>query len=127
MLRPPLNAEKPASFEQTTTGFETSRLPANDGFHDSKSDHSTQRQLDPRWHAQRAWNARNRHARHAHAMVAVAIKKGELIREPCAECGAEPTDFHHDPDRYEDVLSGEFLCRLHHRRRHAHLRKIGGS
>ncbi|ESY37780.1 hypothetical protein X747_24835 [Mesorhizobium sp. LNJC384A00] len=126
MLRLP-ESEKPAAYE-TRTGLEKSSASRpNDTSTDIKFKASAQRALDPKWRAQRAWNERNRHARRAHALVAQAIKKGELVRWACEECGAEPADFHHDPDRYHDALCGEFLCRKHHRQRHAAMRKQGGA
>jgi hypothetical protein len=57
----------------------------------------------------------------ARQVVSRAIKAGRLRREPCQQCGAEPTDAHHKSyDRPLDVL---WLCRSCHRALHA--RQIG--
>lgn len=48
------------------------------------------------------------------ARVAVfrAIRRGELVREPCEKCGVEPADAHHDD--YSKQLDVRWLCRTHH-------------
>jgi hypothetical protein len=52
----------------------------------------------------------------AHLEVNKAIKRGDLIPQPCEKCGKTPTDAHH-PD-YSKPLSVEWLCRSHHRAVH---------
>ena len=44
-----------------------------------------------------------------------AILRGELIKEPCQECGEIRVEAHH-PD-YDHPLLVEWLCRPHHGRR----------
>jgi DNA-binding XRE family transcriptional regulator len=57
-------------------------------------------------------------ARDARRAVAQAIRSGELVREPCGECGA-PAEAHHDagyePEHWLVVI---WLCRRHHAARH---------
>ncbi len=47
-----------------------------------------------------------------------AVKRGDLVREPCEECGAMPTEGHHDD--YSRPLDVRWLCvrchGLEHRR-----------
>ena len=48
-----------------------------------------------------------------------AVKRGDLTREPCVECGDPDTHGHHtDYSRPLDVV---WLCPLHHGRTHAGL------
>ncbi|RWA73414.1 MAG: hypothetical protein EOQ28_14825 [Mesorhizobium sp.] len=123
MLRSPENEK--AGPLATGPASEVSRFPAIDGLEPSKSPAHAQRALDPRWRSQRAWNRSNPVARRAHNLVAQAIKKGQIILQPCQECGEQRVDCHHpDPS---DPLRIEFLCRLHHRRLHSRLRKQGGA
>lgn len=63
------------------------------------------------------WNRANREAIRAHGMVARAIKRGELQREPCVICGA-PAEAHHESYAEERALAVTWLCRFHHRRHH---------
>lgn len=56
----------------------------------------------------------------AHTAVARAIKEGRLVRERCSVCG-NPRAVAHHPD-YDAPLSVEWLCQLHHARRHAEMR-----
>lgn len=61
----------------------------------------------------------------AYAAVAYAKQKGELVPEPCAACGAEPTEAHHeDWDRPLEVV---WLCRAHHAALHEEKRLKGAS
>ena len=52
----------------------------------------------------------------ARGIVAVAIRKGTLVRQPCAECGKANADAHHRD--YSKPLEVEWLCELHHMSRH---------
>jgi hypothetical protein len=52
----------------------------------------------------------------AHLAVTQAIKRGELVREPCEVCGKEPTDAHHDD--YGRLLDVRWLCSVHHGMEH---------
>lgn len=62
------------------------------------------------------WNRKNPEKRQAHKLVEQAIKRGEIIREVCIECGESRTDAHHDD--YTKPLEVRWLCRLHHKQTH---------
>ena len=70
----------------------------------------------------REYNKENRHKKNACLAVFRAIKKGDMIRLPCVECGAENADAHH-PD-YSKILEVVWLCRSHHKQLHAKAKKI---
>lgn len=66
-----------------------------------------------------AWDrpkVKNSEAARAHALVAAAIKSGQLVPEPCKVCGDEKTVAHHED--YVKPLEVVWLCRKHHRARH---------
>lgn len=65
---------------------------------------------------QQKWAHANPKARWAHMALASAIKRGLIARQPCEECGAEPTDGHHD--NYDRPMAVRWLCRRHHRLHH---------
>jgi len=52
----------------------------------------------------------------AHTAVSNAIKRGQLIRQPCEVCGDEKSHAHHDD--YSKPLNVKWLCALHHLRLH---------
>lgn len=66
---------------------------------------------------------RETHRGRAGNRVGIAIKKGELVRQPCEVCGAAKTDAHHDD--YSKPLDVRWLCRLHHFQHHAKQRRLG--
>lgn len=108
--------EKPAALD-TRTGFEISSLAASETFENSPAKPTPQAR----------WQKANPLARWAHLATASAIKKGILIREGCAVCGASQTDFHHDPRHYDQPLRGIWLCRRHHVAEHRRLRQESGT
>jgi len=55
-------------------------------------------------------------------LVARAIKKGFLIKQPCEVCGNDKVDAHHED--YTQPLKVMWLCRLHHMRLHAEKIKL---
>ncbi|AKI00553.1 hypothetical protein IMCC20628_01846 [Hoeflea sp. IMCC20628] len=71
------------------------------------------------------WSDRNPLARWAHRAFQSALDRGLVTRKPCEVCGDPKTEFHHFPDKYDQPLTGQHLCRLHHRREHARLRSEG--
>lgn len=77
--------------------------------------HSVKGRLARRMRQQRRY-ARNRWKVLARAAVHYAIKTGQLVREPCAECGASPAEAHHED--YGRPLAVIWLCPVCHRRRH---------
>ncbi len=52
----------------------------------------------------------------AHMAVSHAIRSGELVPQPCAQCGYPVTEAHH-PD-YSKPLEIVWLCRKHHSEAH---------
>jgi len=62
-------------------------------------------------------DSKSREAMMARSLVAVKIKKGELLRQPCQICGREKTDAHHND--YSKPLEVQWLCRKHHRDFHS--------
>lgn len=66
------------------------------------------------------WKKENPKAHAAHHAVEHGLKRGDLERQPCEECGTEKVEAHHDD--YEKPLEVQWLCRLHHRRLHSDLR-----
>jgi len=58
----------------------------------------------------------------AHSQVARAIRRGELVRQPCDICGKQPAHAHHDT--YEEPLVVRWLCASHHRGLHVILDRL---
>lgn len=52
----------------------------------------------------------------AHLAMTAAIRRGELVRQPCEVCGNPKTDGHHDD--YSKPLDVRWLCRVHHLEHH---------
>jgi ribosomal protein S27AE len=48
--------------------------------------------------------------------VKKALRRGELVRQPCERCGAAPADAHHDD--YSKPLAVRWLCEPHHGEEH---------
>ncbi len=71
---------------------------------------------------QEAWRERNPLAAWAHGATRSAIRRGLITPQPCEVCGA--TAEAHHPD-HADPLRVQWLCRVHHKRLHAFLRKGG--
>ena len=53
----------------------------------------------------------------AYSLVSWQFKKGNLIREPCEDCGAVKVVGHHDD--YDKPLKVRWLCQAHHKQWHA--------
>lgn len=62
----------------------------------------------------RAWSGDNSHLRRgAVAIYQTALRRGELVRQPCEVCGGtRNVDGHHDD--YARPLEVRWLCRMHH-------------
>jgi transposase-like protein len=58
----------------------------------------------------------NNVATRANGLVGAAVRRGELIRQPCEVCGDKKSDAHHED--YSKPLDVRWLCRKHHRQRH---------
>jgi len=72
---------------------------------------------EPPLSAQLKWNRANSHKVKAQRAVHVAIRRGQIQRQPCEVCGDPKTDAHH-PD-YSKPLDVNWLCRRHHQQWHA--------
>ena len=59
----------------------------------------------------------------ARSEVAWAVRNGHLIREPCSQCGALKAEAHHED--YTKPLEVVWLCRSHHKLRHAEIKRQG--
>jgi hypothetical protein len=73
--------------------------------------------------SQLKWNRSNLHKLQAHRAVAAAIRRGDLKRGKCEQCGSLRCDAHHDD--YTRPLVVRWLCRRCHQRLHAQQRKAG--
>jgi len=70
-----------------------------------------------KWPAQARWRATHPQARRAHVLVRAAVRKGTLVKQPCEDCGDPNSEAHHP--NYAEPLRVVWLCRQHHKRRHA--------
>ncbi len=66
--------------------------------------------------ANREWRRRNKEKQRAHSAVAYAIRSGKLERQPCEECGVQPTEAHHED--YSKPFDVMWLCKTCHEKRH---------
>lgn len=69
---------------------------------------------------QKFWLAENKLKKKAHQKVAYAIQTGELVRQPCEKCGTTEHVVGHHED-YNKPLEVVWLCKHHHKERHAEL------
>ena len=70
--------------------------------------------------SQMRWNNANRDKLRAHAVLRVALRRGEIKRGRCAVCGSFRVDGHHHD--YSKPLDVVWLCRRHHQQHHVLLR-----
>lgn len=63
------------------------------------------------------------HHHKARELVAKAVARGDLVRQPCEVCGAHKVHAHHDD--YSRPLDIRWLCPPHHREHHAKARATG--
>ena len=116
-----LEWEKPGAGERTGFPEMSHPLPHSE-FDETKS--ST-----PRPSAQLRWNRANPEKIRAHAAVAAAIARGDLVKEGCfvegCTAGPDETEFHHRFYDREHWLHGTFMCRKHHRRLHSIWQRCG--
>jgi hypothetical protein len=63
----------------------------------------------------------NPEKRKAHRMVEYAVKKGELLKQPCTICGETKSESHHED--YSKPLDVLWFCRKHHAEHHEKKRK----
>lgn len=63
------------------------------------------------------WKEKNKQKAKAHGMVKYAIRKGELTKKPCENCG-RTSDIHAHHDDYLLPLNVRWLCPVHHKEWH---------
>jgi hypothetical protein len=68
--------------------------------------------------AKRLWKSSHPGAERAHRLVARALARGTLRREPCVICGDPKSEAHHPDGDYSRPLTVEWRCRVHHRAAH---------
>ena len=66
---------------------------------------------------QRNYRKTNPKYNYVHNKVIEALRKGELIRQPCEVCGSQFVHAHHED--YDKPLNVMWLCPQHHRDQHA--------
>lgn len=69
------------------------------------------------------WQTANPKARWAHVALASGLRRGLLERQPCAVCGHDTVDGHHE--NYDEPLNVIWLCRRHHLALHRKVRSNG--
>lgn len=75
-----------------------------------------------RYASQARWRAQNPKAVWAHVALKSALRRGLIEKQPCEVCGDPNSEGHHESyDRPADVT---WLCRRHHKQRHAEIRKV---
>lgn len=67
--------------------------------------------------ANQSYRKRNREVQRAHSIVARAIARGKLNRQPCSVCGVTNYIEAHHPD-YSRALEVVWLCEMHHKEHH---------
>lgn len=65
------------------------------------------------------WRRDNPEKAEAQRVVNVAIRRGDLVRQPCEVCGAEKVHAHHDSYDPGKRLDVRWLCPTHHSAHHA--------
>jgi hypothetical protein len=63
-----------------------------------------------------AWNSKHKDQVKTQWLVSRAVRRGEIVREPCWVCG-EKAEAHHP--HYGEPLMVSWLCRKHHLEAHA--------
>jgi len=67
------------------------------------------------------WTARNPANLQARTRIAYLLRAGYITRQPCAICGKEPTEGHHDSYARAHWEVVRWLCPEHHEQWHQHL------
>jgi hypothetical protein len=65
------------------------------------------------------WRAEDTRRQKCHNAVARAVRKGDLLQEPCSRCGDANSVAHHES--YDRPLDVVWLCQVHHKQRHKEL------
>jgi len=72
--------------------------------------------------AKHEWRKRHKLKSLAHSKVASAIKRNQLLRNPCEKCGDQNSEAHHDD--YSKPLDVRWLCAKHHAEHHVEMRRL---
>ncbi len=80
-------------------------------------DRKRPRDLEAKRKYNKAYHRRYPYKKAAHCAVAQALKRGDLVKSPCEQCGDPRVEAHHDD--YSRPLDVRWLCPLCHRRWHA--------
>ena len=64
----------------------------------------------------KAWREEDKRRAKAHSAVARAIRRGELVRQPCESCSHTTSVAHHDD--YDKPLAVRWLCQACHKHHH---------
>lgn len=68
------------------------------------------------------WTLRNPEKRKAQIKVGNAVRDKKLFKKPCEKCGDPIAEAHHDD--YSKPLDVRWLCRKHHVKHHAEMRRL---
>ena len=68
----------------------------------------------------RIWRAEDKRRQKAHYSVSQAIKKGQLIRQPCCRCNEKHSIAQHED--YDKPLDVMWLCQPCHKQRHKEIK-----
>ena len=76
--------------------------------------------------ANREYKNKNAHRLRAHRAVRSAVERGDILRQPCVQCGAtDDVDAHHHISyQEENWLDVMWLCRPHHSKWHIENGKV---
>ncbi len=69
-----------------------------------------------------AWRKEDKRRTRAHNAVTRAVRKGDLIRQPCVRCGEVKSVAHHED--YDKPLEVVWLCQPCHKQRHEEIKKL---
>ena len=69
-----------------------------------------------------SWIKRNKEKHAAHSAVYRALKRGELIKKTCRQCGSVFVESHHED--YSKPLEVIWLCSKHHKMIHKERRTL---
>lgn len=89
---------------------ERRRTVARERYRESEADREARRRQS------RKWKAKNPEKKRAEDAVYRAIRRGDMVRQPCSVCGERAHAHHADYARPFEVM---WLCALHHARQHA--------
>jgi hypothetical protein len=71
----------------------------------------------------KAWRSEDSRRSACHSAVARAVRRGDLLKQPCCICGSLASVAHHES--YDKPLDVMWLCTVHHKARHKELALLG--